>query len=414
VEPTDITADAPAAPALPDLRDLGFEGTRALVASLGEAPYRAQQVFRAVHGRAVRSVDEMTDLSRTLRGRLQGAARLGGLQVCEQRPSGDGSIKLVFGLQDGKRVESVLIPERDDDTDAAEAGDEPGIDATSASAHQPKLTQCISTQAGCPLACSFCLTGALGLARNLTVGEIVDQVHLGRQIAATLPGPRGTGRRISNLVFMGMGEPFLNYAAVVDAVGILTHDFGPGMSHRRITISTAGVVPSIGRYGAEARRANLAISLNATTDAVRDEIMPINKKWDIATLLAALRAFPLEPRRRLTFEYVLLAGVNDSDDDADRLVRLLRGFRCKVNLIPFNPHPASPYARPAEDRIRSFQAQLRAGGLAVYLRDNRGNDVLAACGQLGDLGHPFRESRAVKDRRAILPVLETMASGVDR
>ncbi len=194
------------------------------------------------------------------------------------------------------------------------------------------------------------------------------------------------GRRITNLVYMGMGEPLHNYQAVMKSIAILTHELGANLSQRRITVSTVGLVPGIERLGREALRPNLAVSLNASSDEVRDRLMPVNKKWPIARLLGALQAFPLERRRRITFEYVLLAGVNDSMEDAERLARLLRPLRCKVNLIPWNPHPGAPFARPSPEAIESFQNRVKQLGLAAYLRTPRGDDIDAACGQLANRG----------------------------
>src|SRR5262245_54009564 len=210
-----------------------------------------------------------------------------------------------------------------------------------------KTTQCISSQVGCAVDCQFCATAKMGLKRNLDAGEIVDQVYLARRLLAEVE----PGRKLTNLVYMGMGEPLHNYEQVVKSLRILTHDKGAGLSQRRITLSTAGLVPKLEKLGKEDVRPNLAVSLNAPNDAIRDEIMPINRKWNIGKLLAALRAYPLEQRRRITFEYVLLAGVNDSLADAAQLGKLLRGFACKVNIIPYNPHPEAPYARPAAEVV---------------------------------------------------------------
>src|SRR5688500_10105766 len=295
---------------LPELRD-------ALVAR-GEKRFRADQLWKWMHGRGARTFDDMTDIGKPLRDALDKKAPTATLAVDALQTSSDGTRKVRFRTADGRAIESVLIPDGD------------------------KLTQCISSQVGCALDCRFCATATLGFGRNLTAGEIVEQVYLGR---------RAAGRRITNLVYMGMGEPLHNYAQVVRSLRILTHDLGANFSGRRITVSTAGLVAGIEKLGREDVRPNLAISLNATTDAVRDEIMPINKKWNLEKLLAAIRAYPLERRRRVTFEYVLLAGVNDTDEDAARLARLLRGFPCKVNLIPWNPHPLAPYRRPSAEAI---------------------------------------------------------------
>ena len=266
-----------------DVLDLTKDELGGLVAEMGEKRFRADQVFQWLHARGVRGWEEMTDLPKALREKLAAEARIGSLTVDTVQTSTDGTQKLRIRTHDGKFIESVLIPDGD------------------------KLTQCISSQVGCALDCRFCATATLGFGRNLTAGEIVEQVYLGRALA---------GRRISNLVYMGMGEPLHNYAQVVRSLRILTHDLGANFSHRRITVSTAGLVAGIEKLGREDVRPNLAISLNATTDETRDEVMPINKKWNIARLLEAVRKFPLEKRRRVTFEYVLLDGVNDSDADA--------------------------------------------------------------------------------------------------
>jgi 23S rRNA (adenine2503-C2)-methyltransferase len=243
-----------------------------------------------------------------------------------------------------------------------------------------KTTQCISSQVGCALDCQFCATAKLGLSRHLDAGEIVDQVYRARALLAEVE----PGRRITNIVYMGMGEPLHNFDNVARSLEILTHHLGVDFSLRRITVSTVGLVSGISKLAQLESRPNLAISLNATTDEVRDQIMPVNKRWPIADLLAALRAFPLERRRRLTFEYVLLGGLNDTDDDARRLGELLRDFRCKVNIIPWNPHAGAAYRRPEADQIERFQNAVKAAGLACYLRTPRGDDIDAACGQLAN------------------------------
>jgi 23S rRNA (adenine2503-C2)-methyltransferase len=333
-----------------DALDLTHPELVAFAGELGEKRFRADQLFQWLHARGARSFDEMTDLARPLRARLAGVCRIGSLSVDTVQASADGTRKLRLRTHDGKFIESVVIPDGD------------------------KTTQCISSQVGCALDCRFCATATLGFGRNLTAGEIVEQVYLARALVPE--------RRIGNLVYMGMGEPLHNYAQVVRSLRILGHDLGAGFSHRRITVSTAGLVPGIEKLGKEDVRPNLAVSLNATTDAVRDEVMPINKKWNLSALLAAVAAYPLERRRRVTFEYVLLGGVNDAPEDARRLAQLLRGFPCKVNLIPWNPHPLAPYRRPPADAIERFQNEVKRLGLPAYLRTPRGDDIDAACGQL--------------------------------
>ena len=353
---------------LPDLRCLTLAETTQLAVSLSFPSYRGEQIWRWVHGTGVISIEEMTNLSSTDRAKLAGGIRLGTLVVDTVEHAADETRKLRLATSDGRFIESVLIPDGD------------------------KLTLCISSQVGCALDCQFCATAKLGFTRHLDAGEIVDQVY---RVRARLP-EWFPGRRITNIVYMGMGEPLHNYDNVLRSVGLLTHELGANLSQRRITISTVGMVPAIERLGKETLRPNLAVSLNAASDSVRNEIMPINRKYDIARLLEAIRQYPLERRRRVTFEYVLLAGVNDGLDDATRLGKLLRGLRCKVNLIPWNPHPGAPYARPTESAILDFQEALKARGLPVYIRRPRGDDIAAACGQLAN--RPAEELVAIGAR----------------
>jgi 23S rRNA (adenine2503-C2)-methyltransferase len=355
------------------LRDLTLDELTGFVTGLGEPRFRAAQLFQWVHARGATSFDAMTDLSRDLRTKLADVATLEPLRVDEVQLSSDGTRKLRLTVREGAAIESVLIPDGD------------------------KMTQCISSQVGCALDCRFCATATLGFGRNLTVGEIVDQVYRARALLAEAE----PGRRITNLVFMGMGEPLHNYDNLSKALGILNHDHGAGLSHRRITVSTAGLVPGIEKLGRERVRPNLAISLNATTDEVRDDVMPINKKWNIAALLAAIDAFPLEHRRRVTFEYVLLAGVNDTMADAARLVKLLGARPCKVNLIPWNPHPLAPYKRPTAEAISRFQNEVKRLGLPAYLRTPRGDDIDAACGQLAARTAPELAIGARQENRLV-------------
>jgi 23S rRNA (adenine2503-C2)-methyltransferase len=339
-----------------EVRDLSLAELEDFVVSLGESRFRGEQVFRWLHMHGASSWDVMTNVSAATRGKLAAAASLTALTIDELQTSSDGTRKLRLRTHDGFAIESVLIPDGD------------------------KMTQCISSQVGCALDCDFCATAKLGFARNLSAGEIVDQVYRARQMLNQVE----PGRRITNLVYMGMGEPLHNYDNVVKSIRLLTHDLGQGMSARRLTVSTAGLVPGIEKIGREDLGIGLAVSLNATTDEVRDVVMPVNKKWNIAKLLGTLKAYPLESRRRITFEYVLLADVNDTVADAARLVRLLRGFKCKVNVIPWNPHPMSDYRRPAPERIAAFQNEVKRLGLPVYLRTPRGDDIDAACGQLAN------------------------------
>lgn len=383
-----------------DLRDLTHDETRQLARALGAEPYRGDQIFRWVHARRVGEVEAMTDLGKPLRAQLGEAAEVRRLAVDSEQVSRDGTRKLGLRTADDRLIETVLIPDGDasaPDDDLEETDPQPEHLQHALFPRRPKLTQCVSSQVGCALDCSFCATARLGFGRQLSAGEIVDQVYRAQDIVGALgdddPTRRAGADRVTNLVFMGMGEPLHNYRNVVRALEILTDPTGADFSRRRITVSTAGLVPGIEKLAAETRaalRVNLAVSLNATRDETRDLLMPINKKWNIARLLAAVRQFPLEKRRRVTFEYVLLDGINDTDADAERLPRLLRGIPAKVNLIPWNPHQLTdgtiPYRRPSEERVRAFQAALKARGLAVYVRRPRGDDIDAACGQLAAKG----------------------------
>jgi 23S rRNA (adenine2503-C2)-methyltransferase len=346
---------------LPDLRQLGITELEAFFGELGQPAYRAQQVFRWLHQRGARSFAEMTDLPKALRESLPEQASCAPMEIAKVERGRDGTRKYAFRSAKGDVVESVFIP------DASAEG---------------RNTLCISSQVGCAIDCKFCLTASLGLLRNLGPGEIVEQITRVVEDLQRVPGPNGEVDKIGNIVMMGMGEPLQNYNAVISSLRIMGHQLSHHISPRRITVSTAGLAPRIPRLGEDVP-VNLAISLNATTDEVRDRIMPINKKYNIATLLKACEDFPLQNRRRITFEYVLLAGVNDTDDDARRLVRLLRSFRCKVNLIPFNEHEYSIFKRPTADRVARFQSIVGAAGLTVLVRTPRGDDISAACGQLG-------------------------------
>jgi 23S rRNA (adenine2503-C2)-methyltransferase len=336
-----------------DLRSLTPAELSARLSAAGTPAYRGEQVFRWLHAQGVASTDEMTNVPQEARDALAADVPLRPLTQEVLQEARDGTRKLRFRTVDGRAIESVLIPDDDEERD--------------------KLTLCVSSQVGCAMDCGFCATATLGYGRNLTAGEIVEQVYRATKLA---------GRRPTNLVFMGMGEPLHNFDNVTRALGLLQHPWGLNFSPRRITVSTVGLVPGIEKLGQLSPAPNLAISLNATTDEVRDRIMPVNRKWPIAKLLEAARRFPLAHGRRVTFEYVLLAGVNDADADADRLVRLLRGIPCKVNLIPWNPFQGPQFERPSAERIRTFQERLRAAHMAVYIRTPRGDDIDAACGQL--------------------------------
>jgi len=348
-----VTAAALPQNSSPELRSLIPDELGRWVARAGEPAYRAQQIFRWLHGRGAVSLDAMTNLPATLRAALEREHHTEPLSLDAVQTAADGTRKLRFRTSDGHPIESVLIPDED-----AERG---------------RLTLCISSQVGCALDCGFCATATLGFTRHLLAGEIVEQVYRAAALAE---------RRPTNLVFMGMGEPLHNFDQVSRALTLLQHPWGAAFSPRRITISTSGLVSGIAKLGALSPAPNLAISLNATTDEVRSRIMPVNKRWPIAALLEAAARFPLSHGRRVTFEYVLLAGVNDSDADADRLPRLLRDIPSKVNLIPWNGFAGPGFARPSAERIRTFQERVRSTGQAVYIRTPRGDDIDAACGQL--------------------------------
>ena len=344
-----------------DLKELTLGELEAWIAELGEQRFRADQIFRWVHRHGARSIDTMTDLSRAFRERLAGRAIVGGLRLAEVLTDPDGTRKLLLDTHDDLRVESVLIP--------METG----------------ATLCVSSQVGCNLGCGFCLTGRRRKTRDLTAGEIVDQVtHAAELLRGEGQGGEHVGRALGNLVFMGMGEPLDNYDALVRALRVLQHPHGPDFSSRRVTVSTAGLVPGIDRLAKEPDLSvNLAVSLNATTDDVRTKVMPVNRAHPLGQLMAALRRFPVPRRRRITVEYVLLAGVNDAPADARRLTGLLHGLRCKVNLLAFNPWPGAPYTRPAGAAVHGFQELLRQRGLTATVRESRGSEVGAACGTLG-------------------------------
>ena len=337
---------------LTDLRDLQLQDMATLLAEAGEPGFRATQLCHWVYKRQATSLQHMTDLPEPLRQRLQERLYVSTLTLVRQQRSTDGTEKILFCLEDGNQIETVLIP----------AGD--------------KRTICVSTQVGCAIGCRFCLTAQGGLVRSLRPAEIVSQV-----LSFQEPG-KTPGRTFTNIVFMGMGEPLDNFQGTVQAIRILTADWGLGISPRRITVSTSGLVRRLEAFGRADLKVNLAVSLNATTDAVRTQIMPINKAYPIGTLLAACRAFPLAVRQRITFEYVLLRDVNDTLADAKRLVKLMQGLRCKINLLPLNEIPGVPYRRPRDETVQQFQNYLLQHGISAFVRQSRGRDISAACGQL--------------------------------
>ncbi len=357
--------------AFTDLMTLGADEMAALTRDLGWPRYRAHQLLRWLYQHRVTDLEAITDLSKADRARLGERAFIGVLIPASVLTAEDGTQKFLFRLADGKAIETVLIP-----------------DGGPPSRSNDRLTLCLSTQVGCTLDCSFCLTGRMGLQRNLKPHEIVGQVV---EIQRALPADQ----RLTNLVMMGMGEPLANLDAVEEAVRRLTDQtWGLGFSPRRITLSTAGLAGRMRRVAEMG--VNLAVSLSATTNGQRDRLMPaVNKAYPLDTLMKACRTFPLKPRQRLTFEYVLLAGENDTEQDAIRLAYLVRGIRCKINLIPFNEVPGSAFRRPPDARVLHFQAILIRHGLDVFIRKSKGRDILGACGQLGVFPQDGEHPRAV-------------------
>jgi 23S rRNA (adenine2503-C2)-methyltransferase len=336
-----------------NIKSLSREELRSRLIEMGLKKYRADQILTWIYTHYALSFEDMTNIKKTERDALAAVFVIQAPKILRTEVSADGTRKFLFALKDKHTIESVLIPDED------------------------RQTLCISSQVGCQQACRFCLTGSRGFTRNLRAHEIVDQVL---EVSHVLSQEGGRG--ITNIVLMGMGEPLANFADVVKAITIITSDTGLGFSPRRVTLSTAGLAPDIRNLGKSGVKVNLAVSLNATTDEVRNRIMPVNRRYPINELLAACRTFPLEPRRRITFEYVLLKNVNDSEEDAVRLATLLRGIKSKVNLIPFNPFPGSEFTRPDDAAVRRFQKILLDRHFTAPVRESRGRDISAACGQL--------------------------------
>jgi 23S rRNA (adenine2503-C2)-methyltransferase len=355
---------------------LGFDLSElaTLVEELNEPAYRAQQLFESLYRQRVQSTDQMSTLPSRMRQDLIARGFALGLPGIDARfRSEDGTVRYLIACPDGQTVETVWMPEGDggEAADGSEAGD--NVEART----RPwdRATICVSSQVGCAVDCQFCLTALLGVKRNLTAGEIVGQVCAVLRAQGVAP-PQD---RV-NLVYMGMGEPFLNYDNFMKAVRLLVE--GVGIPESRMTVSTAGIVPRIHDFGREPVRPKLAISLNASNDGLRTELMPINRKWNLKRLMDAARAFPLRTRERLTFEYVLLDGKNDSAGNAREVVELIRGIRAKVNLIALNPGPGISFRTPVQDRVLDFQRILIAAGIPTFIRRPRGRDIYAACGQL--------------------------------
>ena len=336
-----------------DIKDLSRQQLADWLVGQGRRPFRTDQILRWVYLRQSDRFDDMTNIGKPLRADLEAAFINPRLQVESEAISQDGSRKLLFRLRDDLHIETVIIPEKN------------------------HFTLCISSQVGCRHGCRFCMTAKGGFARNLSAGEIISQVRdVLHQVNAQ------GGMPLTNIVFMGMGEPLANYENVVQALKTITNgNWGLKISTRRVTVSTAGLVPEMADLGRDTQ-VNLAVSLNATDDETRTRLMPINRKYPIADLIAACRRFPLPPRRKITFEYILMKGVNDSMANAERLVNLLRPIKAKINLIPFNEHPGSDFKRPEPSRITQFQEFLAEHHYTVIVRHSKGQDIGAACGQL--------------------------------
>jgi 23S rRNA (adenine2503-C2)-methyltransferase len=365
-----------------NLLDFDLEGLAAFCERLGEKRFRATQLFRWIHQKGAGDFDQMSDLAKSLREKLKTSARVQGLSVITQHESADGTIKWLFDVGDGNAVEAVFIPEDD------------------------RGTLCVSSQAGCAVGCRFCSTGHQGFSRNLGTGEIVAQLwftehflrrHLQRD-----------ERVISNVVMMGMGEPLQNYTALVPALRVMLDDHGYGLSRRRVTVSTSGVVPMMDRLGADCPVA-LAVSLHAPNDPLRDNLVPLNRKYPISELLDACnRYLSHAPRDFITFEYCMLDGVNDQPEHARQLVQLVRshagqGVPCKLNLIPFNPFPASGLTRSPQNQVQAFAKILSDAGIVTTVRKTRGDDIDAACGQLaGDVKDRTRVGERVARQRTVM------------
>jgi 23S rRNA (adenine2503-C2)-methyltransferase len=363
-----------------NLLDFDLEGLAAFCESLGEKRFRATQLFRWIHQKGASDFEQMSDLAKSLRAKLAGRAEIRGLPVISEHVSADGTVKWLFDVGAGNAVETVFIPEFGE---ASCAEPRTGAAPGQGPVVLDRGTLCISSQAGCAVGCRFCSTGHQGFSRNLTPGEILAQLwHAEHGLRRHLATPAGE-RVISNVVMMGMGEPLQNYASLVPALRVMLDDHGYGLSRRRVTVSTSGVVPMIDRLREDCPVA-LAVSLHAPFDDLRDELVPINRKYPIDELLdACVRYLDAAPRDFITLEYCMLDGVNDSDEHARALLALVRGrLPCKFNLIPFNPFPQSGLRRSPMARVQAFAAILQAGGIVTTVRKTRGDDIDAACGQL--------------------------------
>ncbi len=334
-----------------DLKNLSLEELEKHISALGLKSYRAKQIFQWLFQKHVHSIEKMTNLSKDIREKLCKNNHIGHLKLRRVDLSKDNSKKFLFETSDNNGIESVLIPERN------------------------HWTLCISTQIGCPMKCRFCFTGEKGLLRNLSASEILNQV-------GTVLKTEDFKDKLPNLVFMGMGEPLSNYENTVKSIRTLLCPWGFNFSHRKITVSTAGLIPQMKQLSIDLP-VNLAISLNAPNNKIRNRLMPVNKRFPIEELINTAKNYPISKRKRITFEYILIKGINDSDENAYELAEILKGFPCKINLIPFNEHPATSFKQPDEDRITKFRAILLKKKYTVPIRRSKGSDIAAACGQLG-------------------------------
>ncbi len=335
-----------------NLKNLWIDDLELFLEKLREKKFHASQIAKWIFQKGISDLDLMTDISRQTRSVLKTKAYISDLRLMtKQKSKLDQTQKYLFCLEDEERIETVLIKEKG------------------------RFTLCVSTQVGCALGCAFCATGKMGFKRNLTFGEIVDQII---QVKKLLPAQEG----IDNIVMMGMGEPLLNYTNVIKSIQIISSEFGPSISAKRITLSTCGIVPEIEKLARENSKVKLAISLNATNDETRNRLMPINIKYPLGKLLPAVKSYAQKTKRRVTFEYTLIAGINDSDEDAARLAKLIRGIPCKINLIAYNPMAGLKFEKPDERRIEDFKQLLYPRCPAVTVRKSKGQDIEAACGQL--------------------------------
>ncbi|MBI5901849.1 MAG: 23S rRNA (adenine(2503)-C(2))-methyltransferase RlmN [Rhodocyclales bacterium] len=366
---------------LVNLLDFDADGLNAWFAQQGEKPFRARQVLRWMHQRGESDFSAMTDIAKSLREKLTALATVSPAPTLSDRLSDDGTRKFLFDVGNGNAIETVFIPEDD------------------------RGTLCVSSQAGCALECAFCSTGRQGFNRNLTTAEIIGQLWQANR--ALGPGAKPDGERlISNVVMMGMGEPLANFDNLVPALRLMLDDNAYGLSRRRVTVSTSGIVPAMDRL-AEACPVALAVSLHAPTDGLRDRLVPINRKYPLAELMAACRRYLVHaPRDFITFEYVMLDGVNDADADARALLHLVRDLPCKFNLIPFNPFPDSGYRRSPQERVRRFAGILVDAGIVTTTRKTRGDDIAAACGQLAGQVKDKRKPNASRTSRKVQFAME--------